>query len=32
MVKHLCCDFTEYIPVYRTPVGTGIGLAFMTWR
>jgi hypothetical protein len=32
MVEHLRCDFTEYIPVYRTPVGTGIGLAFMTWR
>jgi hypothetical protein len=32
MVEHLRNDFTEYIPVYRTPVGTGIGLAFMTWR
>lgn len=32
MVEHLRSDFTEYIPVYRTPVGTGIGLAFMTWR
>lgn len=32
MVEHLCNDFTEYIPVYRTPAGTGIGLAFMTWH
>jgi len=23
---------TEYIPVHRTPAGTGIGLAFCTWR
>lgn len=32
MVSHLRSDFTEYIPVHRTPAGTGIGLAFMTWR
>jgi hypothetical protein len=32
MVEGLRSDFTEYIPVYRTPVGTGIGLAFMSWR
>jgi hypothetical protein len=31
-VKHLDADYVEYIPVYRTPVGTGIGLGFMTWR
>lgn len=31
MVSHLRSDFTEYIPVHRTPAGTGIGLAFMTW-
>jgi hypothetical protein len=30
--SHLRPDFTEYIPVYRTPAGTGIGLAFMSWR
>jgi hypothetical protein len=24
-------DFVEYMPVYRTPLGTGIGLAFLTW-
>jgi hypothetical protein len=32
MVTHLRSHFTEYVPVYRTPAGTGIGLAFMTWR
>lgn len=32
MIDHLPSDFTEYIPVHRTPAGTGIGLAFMTWR
>lgn len=32
MVEKLGADFTEYIPVYRTPLGTGIGLGFMAWR
>ena len=32
MVAALKPDFTEYIPVRRTPVGTGIGLGFMTWK
>ena len=32
MVDGMRCDECEYIPVYRTPVGTGIGLAFMSWR
>jgi hypothetical protein len=31
MTGHLDVDFSEYIPVYRTPVGTGIGLGFVTW-
>ena len=31
-VVHLRCDMTEYLPVYRTPAGTGIGLGFMSWR
>ena len=31
MLPHLDMDFTEYLPVRRTPVGTGIGLAFVTW-
>jgi hypothetical protein len=22
----------EYVPVHRTPAGTGIGLAFLTWK
>ncbi|RJG03108.1 hypothetical protein [Noviherbaspirillum sedimenti] len=25
-------QWAEYIPVYRTPAGTGIGLAFTAWR
>ena len=32
MVHGLRSDLTEYIPVHRTPAGTGIGLAFMSWR
>jgi OH-DDVA oxygenase len=24
-------DWTDYVPVHRTPVGTGIGMAFATW-
>ena len=32
MVTSLKADFTEYIPVHRTPAGTGIGLGFMTWK
>lgn len=31
MVAGLELDFLEYIPVRRTPLGTGIGLAFVTW-
>ena len=30
-VGHLNCSYDEYIPVYRTPVGTGIGLGFAAW-
>lgn len=29
--SHLQCRYEEYIPVYRTAVGTGIGLAFTAW-
>ena len=32
MLPHLAIDFMEYLPVYRTPLGTGIGLAFATWE
>jgi hypothetical protein len=32
MLEGMRCNECEYIPVYRTPVGTGIGLAFMSWR
>ena len=30
-IGHLECNYEEYIPVYRTAVGTGIGLAFAAW-
>lgn len=30
-VEQLQMDYVNYIPVYRTPVGTGIGLGFATW-
>lgn len=30
-IAHLRCSYDEYIPVYRTPAGTGIGLAFAAW-
>jgi hypothetical protein len=30
-IPHLNCTYDKYIPVYRTPAGTGIGLAFAAW-
>jgi hypothetical protein len=30
-VSHLRIDQNDYIPVRRTPAGTGIGLGFLTW-
>lgn len=30
-IPHLRCVEDEYIPVYRTPAGTGIGLGFAAW-
>ena len=32
MVTGLKSDYMEYIPVHRTPLGSGIGLAFMSWK
>jgi hypothetical protein len=29
--RHLRLAWEEYIPIYRTPAGTGIGLAFARW-
>ena len=29
--RSLQLDWDSYIPVYRTPVGTGVGLAFAVW-
>jgi Catalytic LigB subunit of aromatic ring-opening dioxygenase len=31
-IKHLNFDWCDYFPGYRTPAGTGIGLAFGVWR
>ena len=31
-VPHLQCERADYIPVYRTPAGTGIGLGFAIWQ
>jgi hypothetical protein len=31
-IGHLSCVDDEYIPVYRTAAGTGIGLGFAVWR
>lgn len=31
-IGHLDCVYDEYIPVYRTAAGTGIGLGFAAWR
>ena len=30
-IGHLHCTYDTYIPVYRTPAGTGIGLGFAAW-
>ena len=31
-IAHLRCVDDEYIPVYRSAAGTGIGLGFAAWR
>jgi hypothetical protein len=31
-LEHLRLTDSDYVPVHRTPAGTGIGLAFCTWR
>ncbi len=30
-LRDLHLDWLEYVPVYRTPAGTGIGMAFASW-
>jgi hypothetical protein len=30
--EHLEMAWSEYMPVYRTPAGTGIGMAFAAWK
>jgi hypothetical protein len=29
---NLHCDLLNYLPVYRTPAGTGCGMGFVTWK
>ena len=31
-LEHLSCGWSDYIPGYRSPAGTGTGIAFATWR
>ena len=31
-LEHLHADWHDYLPVYRTPAGSGIGMGFMIWR
>jgi hypothetical protein len=31
-LEHLSAEWSEYLPVYRTPAGSGIGMGFMIWR
>lgn len=32
MESGLQCDLLSYVPVYRTPAGTGCGMGFVTWK
>lgn len=31
-LEHVPLDWSDYVPVYRTPAGTGIGMGFAIWR
>jgi hypothetical protein len=31
-VEHLAMDLIDYVPAYRSPAGTGVGMAFAVWR
>ncbi len=31
-VDHMNLNFIDYIPCYRSPAGTGCGIAFVTWQ
>lgn len=31
-VEHLPATWSDYVPVYRTPAGSGIGMGFQIWR
>lgn len=32
VLEHLPLAWMEYLPIYRTPAGTGIGMGFAAWR
>lgn len=31
-IEHLPCKWAEYVPVQRTPAGTGVGMGFAVWE
>lgn len=31
-VEHLNIDYLEYVPGYRSPAGTGVGMTFAVWK
>jgi hypothetical protein len=31
-LEGLTADWTRYLPVCRTPAGSGIGMGFLIWR
>jgi hypothetical protein len=31
-LEDLTADWTRYLPIYRTPAGSGIGMGFLIWR
>jgi hypothetical protein len=31
-LEHLEMELVDYIPAFRSPVGTGVGMAFATWQ
>lgn len=31
-LEHLAMELVDYVPAYRSPAGTGVGMAFAIWR
>jgi hypothetical protein len=31
-LEGLTADWTSYLPIYRTPAGSGVGMGFLIWR